>query len=186
MADAAYYEKTRRTSADYQREQFVQELDAEQQDFSHNGYPAALQTIPNHEFTAATGGAASSEYTYPPGSGYFDPDSYAGDYPPANGADLSRNQTVIGPNRAGAGAYQPDMATPFYAGHQDDSYYANDSQERLYDGSGHGHGSGMDHGMISPGLMREPSLGRPTRGEGPYAEAARTGAYSPTPRHLTG
>lgn len=153
----AYYEKTSSprhstSSADRQRMQFVDELEQEQYALPH--HRAQDDAYPHHDFTA---GPASS---YPPQhEGYDSEDDYA---PVQRGGSLNRGQTFAGIGAGGAG--MPMVAAPqggYHTAHQQVDGYA-------------------DEAYGAPGLMREPSLGRPTRGEGPYAAAtqfASTGRY---------
>jgi hypothetical protein len=184
-----FLEKTRNrysggslSEADRQRRQFVSELDADEQEKYAGGYHDHsnnyLHGVPSHDFTPAEGGIASSNYSPPMGS--YEPYGYAPqvqqDYTVhadetvggTGYADLRRGPSTVGTNfagmGAGAGGLQAASAPPVPAM---PSQYHDEHEERMYGaGSQEGHGSG---------LMREPSLGRPTKGEGPYFAASQFG-----------
>lgn len=151
----AFYEKTQRrhsgnstSSADRQRMQFVDELEQEQYALPHHTEQydmRAVGGVPSHDFTA---GVASS---YPQQETYDDSDD---DY-----AQLQRGGSLTRGGGTFAGIGAGGAGLPVVASH---TGYGGGQMEPYADG---GYQSG------GAGLMREPSLGRPTRGEGPYAAA---------------
>ncbi|GHJ83656.1 hypothetical protein NliqN6_0058 [Naganishia liquefaciens] len=171
----AFYEKTHgragsTSSADRQRRQFVDELDnddhevydhhvhAQQYDLAGMEGGAALAGVPSHDFTA---GVASS---YPHHQEPYDMDNADND---EGYTTLRRGPTTFAGIGAGGAGIPGAGASPLNASaYQPDGSYRDDVSDGYHSHAPHG-------------LAREPSLGRPTRGEGPYAAATHFAGSGP-------
>lgn len=179
----AFYEKTQHrhsgnsitstSSADRQRRQFVDELDQEQyghaQQYDMAGLPVAsgaaagyLTGVPSHDFTAGVATSYPHQETYDQDEGYADL---------RRGPSFNTTTTFAGVGAGGAGLPSHGGAvSPMHA-----AYPAGPPGEPYRDdGSDQGY-----HHAPAQGLAREPSLGRPTRGEGPYAAATHFAGSGP-------
>ncbi|KAJ9103150.1 hypothetical protein QFC21_002572 [Naganishia friedmannii] len=177
-ASDPFYEKTRRrfslnsansgSSADRQRRQFVEELDDEQygqhvqhaQQYDMAGLPGANDThgVPSHDFTAG----AAPYYSH--GQPAYEHQGYDDD---AGYVDLRRGPSLINGQQtspttfAGVGAGGAGLPSMHGGGRAVSPINAYASEQHY-----------ANYSPPQDGLAREPSLGRPTRGDGPYAAAA--------------
>lgn len=175
-----FYEKTQRrfsgnsansaSSADRQRRQFVEELDNEQygqhvqhaQQYDMAGLPGAddMHGVPSHDFTAGAAAyyphhqqAAYEHQGYDDDAGYVDL---------RRGPSLTHGQQQTSPTTfAGVGAGGAGLPSMHGGGGAVSPINAYASEHQY-----------ANYSPPQDGLTREPSLGRPTRGDGPYAAAA--------------
>lgn len=159
----AFYEKTLNrhnssSSADRQRRQFVDELDEEVYDHHVHAQQYDMTGMEGGA-ALATGGGVASSYPHHQESSYEGDEGYV-DLRRGPSLTHGTSQTFAG---IGAGGASFPQAYPQHHQHRSPEMYHDDA------------GSDGYHGGAQP-LAREPSLERPTRGEGPYAAAQFAGA----------